>query len=126
MVAQFFEAPKERSRTDHPPSLAVASYGGWEPCEPLRGAGPNEKIPAVKYVYLLRSVTDPDKRYVGITSDFQSRLRQHNSSSSAHTKEYRPWKPVVVVRFENDQRAEAFEQYLKSGSGHAFASRHFW
>jgi hypothetical protein len=39
---------------------------------------------------------------------------------------HRPWKPVVVIRFEDDVKAEAFERYLKFGSGHAFAAKHFW
>ena len=55
----------------------------------------------MKYVYLLQSVSHPDQRYVGVTSDFQQRLRQHNSSNSPHTKKYQPWKPVIVVRFED-------------------------
>jgi hypothetical protein len=33
---------------------------------------------------------------------------------------------VVAIRFENNRKAQAFEKYLKSGSGHAFAKRHFW
>ena len=80
----------------------------------------------MKYVYLLQSLSDPDQQYVGITGDFQSRLSQHNAGESPHTKSFKPWQPVVVVRFRNDARADAFEKYLKSGSGHAFAGRHFW
>ena len=80
----------------------------------------------MRYVYLLQSTSHPDQHYVGITSDFQERLRQHNSSSSPHTKKYQPWAAVVVVRFEDDEKAADFERYLKSGSGHAFATRHFW
>jgi hypothetical protein len=30
------------------------------------------------------------------------------------------------VQFADEQNADAFEKYLKSGSGHAFAKRHFW
>ena len=80
----------------------------------------------MKYVYLIQSIPCLDKRYVGITSDFEKRLKEHNSSSSTHTKKHQPWKPVTVMRFEDDERAAAFEQYIKSGSGHAFAKRHFW
>ena len=80
----------------------------------------------MKYVYLLRSISCPAKRYVGITSDFRKRLKEHNCSASSHTKKHQPWKPVVVIRFEDDEKAAAFEQYVKSGSGHAFAKRHFW
>lgn len=80
----------------------------------------------MKYVYLLQSRSNPKKRYVGITADFQERLKQHNAGQSPTTAKHRPWKPVVVIRFEDGARAEAFERYVKSGSGHAFARRHFW
>jgi predicted GIY-YIG superfamily endonuclease len=80
----------------------------------------------MRYVYLLQSVPDPAKSYVGITADFRERLKQHNAGSSPHTSPHRPWKSIVVLRFEDDDKAKAFEQYLKQGSGCAFAKRHFW
>ena len=80
----------------------------------------------MKYVYLLRSLSNRKKRYVGITANFQERLQQHNDGQSPYTAGFRPWEPAMVIRFEDDQKAEAFERYLKSGSGHAFANRHFW
>jgi hypothetical protein len=36
------------------------------------------------------------------------------------------YEPVVVIRFEDDVKAEAFERYLIFGSGHAFAGKRFW
>jgi predicted GIY-YIG superfamily endonuclease len=80
----------------------------------------------MKYVYLLESISHPDKRYIGISDDFNKRIKDHNSGKSPHTAKYKPWKTVVVVRFDNDHKANAFEKYLKSGSGHAFAKRHLW
>ena len=80
----------------------------------------------MRYVYLLQSEPHPTKRYIGASADFQQRIKDHNLGKSPHTAKFRPWKPVVVVRFENDGRAERFERYLKSGSGHAFAKRHLW
>jgi predicted GIY-YIG superfamily endonuclease len=80
----------------------------------------------MKCVYLLQSQSAPDQRYLGITGDFQSRLSEHNADKSPHTKKFKPWQSVVVVRFQDNSRAEAFEKNLKSGSGHAFARRHFW
>ena len=80
----------------------------------------------VKYVYLLQSIRQPDQRYVGLTDDLQKRLAVHNRGGSPHTSKYAPWRVVTVVRFDDDQRAWAFEQYLKSGSGRAFANRHLW
>lgn len=80
----------------------------------------------MRYVYLLRSESTPKQTYVGSTADFQKRIKQHNSGESPYTARFRPWRPIVVLRFEDDAKAEAFERYLKSGSGHAFAKRHFW
>lgn len=80
----------------------------------------------MKYVYLLRSESNQKQTYIGSTSDFQNRLKQHNAGYSPYTARFRPWQPVVVIRFGDDAKAEAFERYLKSGSGHAFAKRHFW
>jgi len=80
----------------------------------------------MKYVYLLESLTEPDKKYIGLTSDLTKRLEEHNAGKSPHTAKFRPWKVVVVIRFDNDLKAAKFEQYLKSGSGHAFSHRHFW
>jgi len=80
----------------------------------------------MKYVYLLRSVSHPEKHYVGLASALKGRLEDHNSGKSKHTSKYRPWKLVVAVRFQDDDRAAEFEKYLKSGSGRAFANRHFW
>ena len=37
-----------------------------------------------------------------------------------------PWKVKLYVAFETLELAREFERYLKSGSGCAFAKRHFW
>jgi putative endonuclease len=80
----------------------------------------------VRYVYLLESVSHPGKRYIGKTSDLQARLSEHNAGKSPHTSKHTPWQLVVAIGFENEAKADAFERYLKHGSGHAFAKRHFW
>jgi putative endonuclease len=80
----------------------------------------------MKYVYLLQSISNPNKRYIGIASDLNKRIKEHNTGKSPHTNKFKPWKVIVAIRFEDNRKAEAFEKYLKSGSGHAFANRHFW
>ncbi len=80
----------------------------------------------MKYVYFLQSEANPGQRYIGASADFRQRLKEHNAGNSSHTLKFRLWKPVVVIRFEDDKKADRFEHYLKSGSGHAFAGRHFW
>ena len=76
-------------------------------------------------VYILRSVQHRNRYYVGITDDVQRRLSVHNSGGSLHTAALRPWELVASIEFTNADSAVAFEQYLKTGSGRAFAKRHF-
>jgi predicted GIY-YIG superfamily endonuclease len=75
---------------------------------------------------LLQSESAIGQRYVGVTADLRQRLAEHNAGKSAHTSKYVPWKLVTYVAFSDERKAEAFERYLKSGSGHAFARKRFW
>ena len=77
------------------------------------------------YAYILRSLSNPEQRYIGSTSDLRSRLAKHNKGDVPHTAKFRPWKVEAYFAFETQEKASSFEQYLKSGSGHAFAKRHF-
>jgi predicted GIY-YIG superfamily endonuclease len=78
-----------------------------------------------RFVYVLRSVRNPTRYYVGLTSDVRRRLEQHNSGESQYTRELRPWQLVVSLEFSKASSAVAFERHLKTGSGRAFAKRHF-
>jgi putative endonuclease len=60
----------------------------------------------MKYVYILESL-DSEHFYVGITEDL------------------RPWRLRTYIAFSDEKCARAFEKYLKSGSGRAFAKKHF-
>ena len=80
----------------------------------------------MKHVYLIRSVSHPRKTYVGTTEDLERRLNEHNHGKSEYTARFLPWKLEVVIQFNDSAKADHFETYLKSGSGHAFAQRHFW
>ena len=76
-------------------------------------------------VYLLRSLTNPTKHYTGCTCDLEARLLEHNTGDRYWTRHYAPWECIVSVQFQDKDMAYAFERYLKSGSGRAFANRHF-
>lgn len=78
------------------------------------------------FVYLIETVAKPNHRYVGLTVDVTRRLAEHNAGESKHTAKLGPWKLVSYVAFTGRLKAESFERYLKSGSGHAFASRRLW
>ena len=78
------------------------------------------------YSYVLESLKCPGRLYRGSTTDVDARLDQHNTGKCKHTLKYSPWKLKLYVAFETKGLAQRFERYLKSGSGHAFANRHFW
>jgi putative endonuclease len=77
----------------------------------------------VKYVYILESL-DSEHFYAGITDDVPARLIKHNAGEVPHTSKYRPWRVKTFIAFSDATKAFAFEKYLKSGSGRAFAKKH--
>lgn len=77
------------------------------------------------YVYILRSINNPKRLYIGRTQDVEKRLIEHNRGDSAYSKTYAPWELEAYVAFKNRELAEDFERYLKSGSGHAFLKKRF-
>ena len=80
----------------------------------------------MKYVYLLQSIPYQKEKHIGITSDLKDRLQVHNEGGSPHTSKFKPWKLVIYLAFSSEEKTREFEQYLKTGSGRAFAKRHFW
>jgi putative endonuclease len=76
----------------------------------------------VKYVYILESL-DSLHFYVGITDDLRARLAKHNAGEVPHTSKFGPWRLKTYVAFSNAKQAVAFERYLKSASGRAFAKK---
>ena len=82
-------------------------------------------VPPGSFVYLIQSTADATQWYVGLTSDVSRRLTEHNEGRSPHTAKHRPWKLALTLSFADPYKALAFEKYLKSGSGRAFAIRHF-
>ena len=74
----------------------------------------------MSYVYILRSVSEPDQIYVGATADLKARLAKHNAGGSTHTSKYAPWTIECYFAFPLKETAYAFEAYLKSHSGRAF------
>lgn len=76
------------------------------------------------YVYILRSELFPDTFYTGRTEDLRSRLRKHNAGEVPYTSRFKPWRLQTAIAFTDMGRAIAFERYLKSGSGRAFARKH--
>ena len=78
-----------------------------------------------RFVYIIKTIKRPVQYYVGVTSDVTVRLEAHNAGLSSHTARHGPWRRLVVIEFDDEQPALAFERYLKTGSGREFARRHF-
>lgn len=76
----------------------------------------------MKYVYILHSV-EGDHFYVGVTDDLRARFAKHNAGQVLHTSKFRPWNLKTYVAFSDADKAFAFEKYLKSPSGRAFAKK---
>jgi predicted GIY-YIG superfamily endonuclease len=75
------------------------------------------------YVYILKSESDPPHFYTGFTEDLKSRFKHHNSGGDPHTAKFRPWRIKTAIAFTDREQAPAFERYLKSPSGRAFARK---
>lgn len=77
------------------------------------------------YVYYLKSQLFSDKTYIGFTRDLKKRLMEHNAGKSVYTKDYKPWKLVGFLGFDQESKALKFERYLKSNAGRIFLRRYF-
>jgi putative endonuclease len=77
----------------------------------------------MKYVYILTSVDFPNRHYTGVTDDLRKRLEKHNRGEVSHTSKYKPWQLKTYIAFNDETQAVAFERYLKSASGRAFAKK---
>jgi len=68
------------------------------------------------FVYILKSLKD-GKYYVGLTSDVQKRLGNHNSGLNKSTKNRRPFKLIYSESLKRRSEAREREKFLKSYSG---------
>ena len=78
---------------------------------------------AMWYAYIIRSVAFPEQEYTGATANLKNRLAAHNAGKSPYTAKFAPWQLVWYSAFPDKYKALAFEKYLKSHSGRAFAKK---
>jgi putative endonuclease len=76
------------------------------------------------FVYVIRSLKD-GRFYVGITSQVENRVHEHNVGKTKSTKGYRPWELILIEEFPTRLEARAREIYLKGGSGKEYIKR-YW
>ena len=58
-----------------------------------------------------------------MTGDLRARLQKRNAGEVSHTSKFAPWALKTYIAFADEKRAFAFEKYLKSASGRAFAKK---
>ncbi len=75
------------------------------------------------YVYILECADG--KHYVGCTKNFKDRMSRHQSGKVKYTSTRLPCKLKAVIGVPDQYVALRLEDYLKTGSGRAFTSKHF-
>ncbi|MCB0346781.1 MAG: GIY-YIG nuclease family protein [Bdellovibrionales bacterium] len=55
------------------------------------------------YVYILQSSKNKSRRYVGLCTDLQNRLKDHNAGECKTTAAYRPWHIETAILFRNEK-----------------------
>ncbi|MFA6193563.1 MAG: GIY-YIG nuclease family protein [Parcubacteria group bacterium] len=72
-------------------------------------------------VYILESLQNSKKRYIGHTQDLVNRIKRHNKGLVRSTKAYIPWKTIHTEIFDTKNEAYKRELQIKSyKSGEAF------
>jgi predicted GIY-YIG superfamily endonuclease len=69
------------------------------------------------YVYFLRSKSNPDATYTGMTKNPIRRLQEHNNGQNTHTKKNIPWEIEATFITEDEATALIVEAYFKNTSG---------
>jgi putative endonuclease len=64
------------------------------------------------YVYFLQSIIDSGY-YIGVTSNLQKRIYEHNAGLSKSTKSRRPFKLVRAEEYSDINTAYRRERFLK-------------
>ena len=71
---------------------------------------------SVYYFYILRSLKNK-KLYLGFTTDWEKRLKEHNDGKNFATKPNIPYELVYYSAFKNKQDAINCEKYFKTTRG---------
>ena len=70
------------------------------------------------FVYVI--ICEEKRRYIGVTSDWTKRLKEHNDKSSnipQWTKRFNKWRILYLREFNNYTEARKWEIYLKKQKG---------
>ena len=75
-------------------------------------------------VYVLKSIS-ADWFYVGMTSDFDRRLSDHNRGYNLSTKSKAPFIVIFTELYDTSLEARNREKFLKNASGKRFIRNYF-
>ena len=67
------------------------------------------------YLYMLENAKK--RHYVGITTDPERRLAEHNSGGAKATRPFGPWKLIYSEMFDSRKEACQREWHLKNAKG---------
>ena len=81
-------------------------------------------LPQSFTVYILKC--SDNTYYVGCTSNFADRIARHTRGEVSYTSSRLPLITIHQSVFFDKYKAYQFENYLKSGSGRAFAKKRFY
>ncbi len=71
------------------------------------------------YIYAIKSL-HRNYIYVGMTTNLERRIKQHNNGENKSTKAYKPFELIYKEKVESREEARKREKYLKSGVGKEF------
>ncbi|MDO8667697.1 MAG: GIY-YIG nuclease family protein [bacterium] len=74
------------------------------------------------YTYSIKSI-NLNYIYTGISDNPERRIVQHNKGYNRTTRPYKPFKIILIERFENRSIARQREKYLKSGIGREYLKK---
>lgn len=73
-------------------------------------------------IYVLQSNVE-DSFYVGMTTDLNERLKQHNAGMSKYTTTKKPWVVIYTEQSADFAAGRMREKYLKSAAGKRFLTK---
>jgi len=100
----------------------MLSWRNWDTCLP---AGRRAVLPITMtqfYVYAIKSLNN-NYVYIGLTSNLEKRLKEHNRGKTKSNNSYRPFKLIFSKTFSSRTDPRNAERKLKQGSGREFLKR---
>ena len=116
-------SPKSDQREDEG-ELFFYIYVKGKPMSFLARRATADEVRTVPMFHVYILLCNDGTHYTGCTNDLEDRIHRHNKGNVSYTSKRLPVLLLFHATFPDKYKAYAFEKYLKSGSGRAFAKRH--